>query len=676
MPNEQTLELPGVELSAAKRAVLEARLRGRVRVPGIAPRPRAETAPLSFAQERLWFLDRLQPGSTGYNVTARLRLGAVDARAMERTLAEIVRRHEVLRTTFREVDGVPVQRVGPAEGFVLPLEDLSGLDGAGREAEVRRRFAGESARGFDLTAGPLFRATLLRLGADEHVLLLAMHHVVTDGWSMGILSRELRALYDSYASGGESPLAPLPLQYADFAAWQREQGRGPAAERGLAYWTERLAGAPGLLELPADRPRPAAPSYRGGAVPVHVPAPAAERLRALGRAEGATPFMVLLAAFQLLLARWSGTDDVVVGSPVAGRTRAELQELIGLFVNTLVLRTDLSGDPSFRALLGRVRETVLGAYEHQDVPFERLVDALRPERTLGHAPLFQVLFQLDEDAGAPAAPRPADEAAEGAARFDLTLVLRAGPSGIHGELQYAADLFDRGTAERMAEHLARVLEQAAADPERRVSRMALMGPAERAAVAAWNRTDAPYSAARCIHALFEEQARRTPGAVAVSFGDAAMTYGELDARANQLAHHLVRLGVGPEVRVGICMERGLELLPAVLGVMKAGGAWVPADPAHPAERIGYVLRDAGVRVLLTQARLRARLPVAGGVPVLALDADWPRVAAESAAAPAPRVTSENLAYVIYTSGSTGRPKGVAMHHRGVVNYIHWGIPGY
>ena len=679
MPTEQTLELPRMELSAAKRAVLEARLQGRVRVAGIAPRPRGDAAPLSFAQERLWFLDRLQPGSTGYNVTARLRLGAVDAPAMERALAEVVRRHEVLRTTFREVDGVPVQVVGPAAGFVLPVEDLSGLDGAAREAEVRRRFAGESAHRFDLTAGPLFRATLLRLGADEHVLLLAMHHVVTDGWSMGILFRELRALYDAYRDGGESPLAPLPLQYADFAGWQREQGQGPAAERGLAYWTERLAGAPAVLELPADRPRPAVPSYRGGAVPIHLAAGTTERLRALARAEGATPFMVLLAAFQLVLARWSGTDDVVVGSPVAGRTRAEVQELIGLFVNTLVLRTDLSGDPTFRALLARVRQTVLGAYEHPDVPFERLVDALRPERTLGHAPLFQVLFQLDDDAGAPAASRaadPAPEAAGVAARFDLTLLLRSGESGIHGELQYAADRFDRGTAERMAEHLARVLEQAASHPERHVSRMALMGPAERAAVAAWNRTDAPYPAERCIHQLFEEQARRTPGAVAVHFGDASLTFAEVDARANRLANHLVRLGVGPEVRVGICMERGLELLPALLGVMKAGGAWVPADPAHPAERIGYVLEDAAVHVLLTQERLRGRLPLSGGASVLALDVEWPRIAAESAAAPAARVTSENLAYVIYTSGSTGRPKGVAMHHRGVVNYIQWGVRHY
>ncbi|HVH13684.1 MAG TPA: condensation domain-containing protein, partial [Longimicrobium sp.] len=556
MPVEQALD-PLVEVSAAKRAVLEARLRGGVRVQGIAPRDRGEAAPLSFAQERLWFLDRLQPGSAGYVVTAGLRLGAVAPPAMERALAELVRRHEVLRTTFREVDGVPVQAVSPAAGFDLPVEDLSMLNGTAREAEVRRRFAAAAAQPFDLTAGPLFRADLLRLGMDAHLLLLAMHHAVTDGWSMGILFRELRAAYDAYAAGGEPSLPSLPLQYADFAAWQREQGRGPAAERGLAYWTERLAGAPGLLELPADRPRPAVPSYRGGTVPVHVPAETAERLRALARAEGATPFMVLLAAFQLVLARWSGTDDVVVGSPVAGRTRAEVQELIGLFVNTLVLRTDLSGDPSFRNLLGRMRETVLGAYEHQDVPFERLVDALRPERTLGHAPLFQVLFQLDDDAGVLSARSAEHEEpeAEEAARFDLTLVLRAGADGIRGTLQYATDLFDRGTAERMAEHLARVLDQAAADPERPVSRMVLMGPGERAAVAAWNRTEAPYGAERCIHQLFEAQARRTPGAVAVSFGEASLTFAELDARANRLAHHLVRLGVGPEVRVGVCMER-------------------------------------------------------------------------------------------------------------------------
>ncbi|HVH13451.1 MAG TPA: amino acid adenylation domain-containing protein, partial [Longimicrobium sp.] len=317
-----------------------------------------------------------------------------------------------------------------------------------------------------------------------------------------------------------------------------------------------------------------------------------------------------------------------------------------------------------------------GAYEHQDVPFERLVDALRPERTLGHAPLFQVLFQLDDDAGVPSARSAEDEAPEEAARFDLTLVLRAGADGIRGTLQYATDLFDRGTAERMAEHLARVLDQAAADPERPVSRMVLMSPGERAAVAAWNRTEAPYGAERCIHQLFEDQARRTPGAVAVSFGDASLTFAELDARANRLAHHLVRLGVGPEVRVGVCMERGLELLPAILAVMKAGGAWVPADPAHPAERIGYVLEDAGARVVITQARLRSRLPLPAGARVVAVDGEWPRIAAHPADAPRTAATSENLAYVIYTSGSTGRPKGVAMHHRGVVNYIEWGVRHY
>ncbi|HEX6373985.1 MAG TPA: amino acid adenylation domain-containing protein [Longimicrobium sp.] len=673
---EQMAEVPRVELSAAKRALLEARLRGRVRVAGIERRDRGQGAPLSFAQERLWFLDRLQPGGTGYNVTAALRLGAVQPRALERALAEVVRRHEVLRTTFHEVDGVPVQVAAPAEGFTLPVEDLSGLDPAAREAETRRRLARESAHPFDLTAGPLFRATLLRHGAQEHVLLLNMHHIVTDGWSMGILFRELRALEAAYREGLPAPLPELPLQYADYAAWQREQGRGEGAERRLAYWRDRLAGAPELLELPTDRPRPPVPSFRGAGVPVHLSAEVLDRLRALGRREGATLYMVVLAAFQLLLSRYAGSGDVVVGTPVAGRTRPEVEGLIGFFVNTLVLRTDVSGDPSFRALLARVRETVLGAYEHQDLPFERLVAELQPERSLSHAPLFQVVFLMEDAApGGEAAPGAAGRPVQtefGTIQFDLTLSLAAHPDGLRGTLSYAAELFDQPSMERMGAHLQRVLEQVAAAPDLPLSRVELMGAMERRRVLEeWSRPAQVPSAGRCVHELVAEQAARTPDAVAVALGADALTYRELDGRANRLARWLRRHGVAPEARVGLCLERGPELVTAMLGVLRAGAAYVPLDPAYPAERLALVAADSGIAVLLASEALRGRLPARPGVRVVALDAVRAQVAAESDAPPAVAVDPRQLAYVIYTSGSTGTPKGVAVEHAGLANMCAW-----
>ena len=650
-------------------------------LPPVVPVGRDGPLPLSFAQERLWFLSRMEPESPFYNVPAALRLGgALDAAALERALGQVVRRHEALRTTLRERDGAPVQVVAPFAGFALPVEDLSALAGAEREAAVRRRASEEAARPFDLPAGPLFRARLLRLADDDHALLLCMHHVVSDGWSMGVLFRELSAFYAAGRGGVEGPPADLPVQYADHAVWQRDALRGDALDGLLAWWRERLAGAPALLELPTDHPRPAAQSYRGGYVRAELPAALVDRLRALGRAEGATLYMVLLAAFKALLSRYGGGEDVVVGSTIAGRTRGEVEGLIGLFMNTLALRTDLSGDPDFRALLRRVRGTALDAYEHQALPFEKLVTELRPERTLSHAPVFQVLFELN-DTGPGAAldgleVRPVEWEA-GTAKLDLTLALRPAGGGLAGGLVYSTDLFERGTIERMLAHLRRVLEQVAADADVRLSELRLADEAEhRRVVETWNGTAAPYPAGSCIHQLFEAQAARTPDAIAVTFGADALTYRELDARANRLAHHLRRRGVGPEVRVGICLERSPELMVCILGVMKAGGAYVPVDPAHPAERIGYVMADAGCGLVLTQARLRASIPPRDGVEVIAVDTAWERMASESAEAPETGVTSENLAYVIYTSGSTGRPKGVAMHHRGVANYIHWGIGHY
>ncbi|HST58864.1 MAG TPA: condensation domain-containing protein, partial [Longimicrobium sp.] len=537
-------------------AVEAVRSMGTSAAPPIVPVEPTGPLPLSFAQERLWFMDRLQPDSPLYNVPTALRLdGVLDVAALERALGEVVRRHETLRTVFAEVGGVPVQVVAPFAGFVLPLEDLSHLPEDARAAAAEGRAADEAARPFDLAAGPLVRPVLLRLAHDEHVLLLCMHHIVSDEWSTEVLFGELSALYAAYRGGGESPLPELPVQYADFAAWQRAHLRGEVLDRRLAWWRERLAGAPALLELPTDHPRPAVQSFRGATVEAALPAGMRARLEALGRGEGATLFMVVLAAFQVLLGKYAGSDDVVVGSPVAGQTRGEVEGLIGFFANTLVLRTDLSGDPAFRTVLRRVREATLGAFEHQDVPFERLVAELRPERSLGHAPLFQVAFVL-ADAGRAGAEMPGLRmervyADSGTSKFDLTLSVAARPDGIHAWLTYGTDLFERGTAERMLRHLGRVLEQVADDADARLSRLELAGADERAVMLdEWNRTARPYPADVCLHERFKAHVRATPGAEALAWGDVRWTYAELDARANRLARHLARAGVGPEGRVG------------------------------------------------------------------------------------------------------------------------------
>jgi amino acid adenylation domain-containing protein len=670
MVPEQTGEIPRPELSPAKRALMEAMLRGRVRSSGIVPRANRDGAPLSFAQERLWFVDQLEPGSTVYSIPMAWRLGgALDGAALGRALGEIVRRHEALRTVFGEVDGAPVQVIAPFGGFTLPVEDLSGLGEADREAAVERRAGEEARRPFDLSAGPLFRAGLLRLGIEEHVLLLTMHHIVSDGWSSGVLFGEMSALYGAYREGRESPLPELPVQYADYAVWQREQLAGEALERHLSYWRERLTGAPELLELPTDHPRPAVRTYRGAAVPMALSPELLERLQALGRSEGATLYMTVLGAFQVLLSKYSGSEDIVVGSPIAGRTRKEIKELIGFFVNTLVLRTDLSGDPSFREVLRRAREGTLGAYDHQEVPFEKLVAELRPERSLSHSPLFQVVFTLENaEGGGGGGALPGLEvsgvgADRGSAKFDLSLVLTANAQGLRGGLSYSTDLFEHGTVERMVGHLERVLEQVAADADVRLSQLELLDQAEREQVlGAWNHTAREY-ADPPAHALFAEWARRAPDATALLDGREAVTYGELDRRASVLARHLRDLGVGPETPVGLCMERTPDLLVGVLGIWKAGGAYVPLDPGYPAERLGWIISDAALPVVVATGSTAGVLPEHGAT-LVRVDQ-----LAETEAAPEVPASAAGLAYVIYTSGSTGRPKGVLVQHGSLSNLL-------
>jgi amino acid adenylation domain-containing protein len=641
------------------------------RLAPIVPADRSGALALSFAQERMWFLQRMQPESAFYNITAVVRLsGALHVAALERALGEVVRRHESLRTVFREADGAPVQVIAPFGGFALPVEDVGDADDADRRA------ADEAARPFDLAAGPLFRPVLLRVDADEHVLLLSIHHIVTDEWGLEVLFRELAAAYAAFRDGGDPALPALPVQYADFAAWQRDHLRGEVLEQRLGWWRERLAGAPALLELPTDHPRPAVQSYRGDSVHAALPVELRARLEALGRREGATLYMVVLAAFQALLARYTGADDVVVGSPVAGQTRREVQDLIGFFTNTLVLRTDLSGDPSFAEALRRVREGSLGAWQHQDVPFERLVAELQPGRSLAHAPLFQVFFVL-QDADRSAAELPGVRMRRGYAgtptsKYDLTLSIAPGDDALHASIEYATDLFERATIERMMGHVRRVLEQVCDDPDTRLSALELLdGDERRRVVEEWNRTDAPYPADACIHDLFQAQAARTPDAPAVVCEAESLTYGELNARANRIAHHLRSLGVGPEARVGVCLRRGTEMVAALLGVLKAGGAYVPLDPAYPVERLAFTLADSGVCALVTQDALRGLLPVAAGVAVVALDGAAAEIARERADDPAPAADPRGLAYLIYTSGSTGTPKGVAIEHASAVALLTW-----
>ncbi|MFL6198889.1 MAG: condensation domain-containing protein, partial [Thermoanaerobaculia bacterium] len=619
-----------------------AALAGRVRlgdaegapVPPLVRMPRGGPLPASFAQQRLWFLDRLEPGSFAYNLAGAVRLeGALDVAALAGALSAIVERHESLRTVFEERDGEPRQLILEPAALPLAVVDLPG------EEEALRIAAADARRPYDLARGPLVRFALLRLGQEEHVLLVGMHHIVSDGWSMGIFVRELGALYRGEA------LAELPVQYADYAAWQRQWLSGEVMEDRLAWWKWQLAGAPQILDLPLDRPRPAVQSYRGGRASLALEV----RLEPLARRLGATPFMVLLAGFAALLRRYGSQDDVVVGTTVANRGRAELESLIGFFVNTLALRVDLAGDPGFEDLARRVREMALGAFARQDIPFERLVGELQPERSLSHSPVFQVLLafqnlpesRLDLE-GLTLSPLEYDA---GRTQYDLSLFVYPLPQGgLLARLEYARDLFEAGTAQRLLSHLGNLL----AAPDGRLSELPLLSPEERAELlAAGNRTatDVPE---RLLHQLFEETAARQPGAVAVSFMGQELTYAELNASANRLAHHLRRLGVGPESRVAVSLERSPDLLVALLGVLKAGGAYVPLDPSYPAERIAWVLEDSRASVLL---------------------ATLDDLSGESESNPEPLAGPENLAYVIYTSGSTGRPKGVAVRQRGAVNFL-------
>ncbi|MBZ4423048.1 non-ribosomal peptide synthase/polyketide synthase, partial [Myxococcus sp. RHST-1-4] len=669
LPLAEIFDAPTVE-KMAERLARAAEKRGPVAPPLVAA-DRSGKLPLSFAQQRLWFLDQLEPGSETYNVPTALRLeGALDVSALEKAFAELVRRHESLRTTFPAEAGQPVQRISPPGPLPLPCVDLSALPEPQRDAEARRLAAAEARKPFSLAEGPLLRTALLRLGAEDHVLLLTMHHIVSDGWSVGVLVREMAALYAAFRDGQASPLPELTLQYADYAAWQQEWLRGEVLESQLDWWREQLEGAPAVLELPTDFPRPAVRSFKGATLTTTFPPEVAAAVRAFSQREGVTPFMTLLAAFQVLLSRYSGQDDIVVGTDIANRNRAETEGLIGFFVNQLVLRSRLDEATSFRSLLAQVRRTTLGAYARQDLPFEELVKAINPERSLGHAPLFQVKLVLQN---APMSrlevPGLALSGLEGGthvARFDMTLAVTEAPEGLAWLCEYSTELFEAATIERMFGNLRTLLEAAVARPDTALHALPLLTEAEQQALLKDWSTGPAAPAEAVAHQLFEAQAARTPDAIAVSYGDQRLTYRELDTRANQLANYLQARGVGPDMRVALCVGRSLDFVVSILGILKAGGAWLPLDPSLPHDRLGFMLQDAAPPVLVTWERLADELPSRGEL-IVCVDAEADAIARESTQPPRAAVGPEHLAYVIYTSGSTGRPKGTLLTHRGLCN---------
>ena len=656
-----TITSLGEKIEAARREGLG------LQAPPILPRTQNENLPLSFAQQRLWFLDQLVPDAPIYNIPLAYRVtGQLNVAALEQSLGEIVRRHEALRTTFTAVDGQPIQVIAPEIDLRLPVVDLWEIPETERDADVQRLTTQEAQQPFDLTTGPLLRVKLLRLDEAEHVLLLTMHHIISDGWSLNMLMRELTVLYEAFSTGKPASLPELPIQYADFALWQREWLSGAVLDSQLAYWKQQLGGELPVLELPTDRPRLPVQTYRGARQSFELSKDLTDALKALSRREGVTLFMTLLAAFKTLLYRYTGQEDVIVGVPIANRNRAEIEGLIGFFVNTLVLRSNLSGIPSFRELLGRVREVALGAYAHQDMPFEMLVEELQPERDMSYNPLFQVMFVLQN------APMPDWEFSgltlsslavdSKTAKFDLSLSLTETEQGLIGVFGYNRDLFDEATIARTVGHLQILLEGVVADPDKRIYELPILTEAERhQLLVEWNDTEADYPQDKCIHQLFEEQVERTPDHVAVVFEDQKLTYRELNAKANQLAHYLQKLGVGPEVLVGICVERSLEMLVGLLGILKAGGAYVPLDLRAPRTRLTFMLEDAKARVLLTQQGLVERFSEYGGH-VVCLDTNWDTIKRENVKNPTSGVATNNLVYVIYTSGSTGKPKGVLVEH--------------
>ncbi|MEW6735711.1 MAG: amino acid adenylation domain-containing protein, partial [Acidobacteriota bacterium] len=673
------------EFSVKKRALLEALLDeegvSSARYQRILRRQQDGPAPLSFAQLRLWFLDQLEPGNPAYNMPAAVHFaGLLDIAALKQSLNEIVQRHESIRTTFTLVEQQPAQVVVASLMVELPLIDLENLSKVERDAEAKRLINEVSLQSFDLARGPLFTTILLRFSAQEQVFLLVMHHIISDGWSIKIFVDEMTELYQSFSTGKTPSLPELPIQYTDFAQWQRQWLQGEVLEAELSYWKQQLGKTLPVLQLPTDYPRPAFQTNRGAKQRYVLCKSLNEDLKAFCQREGVTTFMMLLAIFDLLLYRYSGQDDILVGSPIANRNRVDIENLIGYFVNTLVLRANIQSQESFQQFLKQVHSICLGAYAHQDVPFEPLLDYLRPVRDMSHTPLFQVMLVLQNVPSA-AMELPALQVTRlvidgSTAKFDLLLAFVEKEEGLVGLLEYNTDLFEETTIVRMLKHFENLLTAAIADPEVCIADLPLLSEQERSQlILEWNNTQSKYSKHCCIHQLFEAQVEITPAAIAVTYQDNSITYQELNYRANQLAHYLQSLGIKSEIKIGICINRSIEMLVGILGILKAGAAYVPLDPNYPPERLAYIVTDTAMPVIVTQKTLDIHLPIQS-VSTVCLDSDWSLIANQSRNNPDIDVLPENLAYLIYTSGSTGKPKGVMISHRSLVNYIEAAVIEY
>jgi len=668
---EQNLTGRQSQLSEAKRALLEARLRGNAarRNDAIPPRPQHEPAPLSFAQERLWLVEQLEPGNTAYNISRVYRFsGSLDHAALVKALHEIISRHESLRTSITVVDGEARQLVAPEISVNLVAEDFS--SSAEPLAKLTRIANEEAARAFDLSQAPLFRLRLFKLAEHEHALLLTIHHLISDFWSLGLFHSELSALYEKYATADErKPLPQRPIQYADYSTWQRSELDENNARSAIKYWTQQLSQTPKALNLPTDKQRPMRLSFKGGFETRSLSKALSRQLSALARQENATLFMIMLAAFNVLLYRYTNQEDILVGVPMTGRNRVETESLIGFFVNTVVMRSDLSGEPTFRELLKRTREMTLAAYENQQLPFERLVQELQPARGLGHSPFFQVMLDVQSTGEQPAEGWRVEEIEidRGGARADLLLFVTDTANSLDCWLEYSSDLYHSETVARMLRHFETLLTNIAVNPDQNVSGLELLTSEEREQLLTLNQTR-PAFAGKTLAEMFAAQVERSPDAIALTFESEKLTYKELDQRSNQLANHLLGHNPGTEALVALCLERSIDLVVAILGVLKAGCAYLPLDPTYPVERLNFMVTDSDARVLVTQSQHLDKFQEAG-MPVICVDSDRETISTASTAQPNIKTVPENLAYVIYTSGSTGKPKGVAVTHANVARLM-------
>jgi len=638
------------------------------------------TFPLSFAQQRLWFLNQLDPETPSYNLLRAIRIeGALHISALSRTLQTIADRHESLRTAFISNSGQPRQLVEPGIMVELPETDLAHLPTANRLEEVRRIASQDAMRAFDLSAPPLFRTRLIRLEPEVHVLVLVMHHIVTDGWSMSVLFREIAAIYQNLTEQDlteDSPLGlgELPIQYPDFAQWQRKSVTGEYLDTQLTYWKNKLGGSPAFLELPTDRPRPAVQTHHGASRSLVIDPELTNALKGLSQREGATLFMILLAAFQVLLWRYTSAEDILIGTPIAGRSQVDFEDLIGLFVDTIIMRGDLSGDPSFVTLLRRVRTTALEAYDHQDTPLEKIVEELEPERSLSYTPLFQVMFVLQN---APAQIIELSnlkleelEFESGLAKFDLTLEMVESDGGLCGTFEFSKDLFDGSTIERFSQHFENLLRSIVRNPDSRIGDLQILDSVElNTILVQWNETSRSLRGPATIHGLFEQQVKRTPEATALIEGTDRITFLELNRRANRIANYLLSNSLDPEAPVGVLVERSIDMVAALLGVLKAGHPYVPIDSSYPKQRIALMLENSRTPLVLTHRGLKMLLP--DSVTMVRLDGDGEGINRCSSSDPAMPETNDQIAYVIFTSGSTGRPKGVEGTHHAAINRFEW-----